>query len=164
MPFQFVPDEDPVHTIKVPYLEEARSDIAPYYRSEIPIDRAQREFEDNMTRIGATVQAIMPGKFLATGTQVERYGYVVRFQMYQRPGVMRIAALPIRSETKQRIMVARRQALLNLRDWVKAAITAQVFAPDSVPFMPFMLIDETRTIGDLMREQGYLALPIPNLE
>jgi len=48
------------------------------------------------------------------------------------------------------------QALLNVRDWLKATVTSMVFAPQSDILIPHLLVspDSDMTIADHIRSRG----------
>ncbi|MFW5941906.1 MAG: hypothetical protein ACOCXI_08905 [Chloroflexota bacterium] len=153
--FHFTPDAQQQEQIEVPYFEEARANFAPYYSSTSTIARAQSEVITELARLGAGGILFVAGRF------GERYGYEIRFTYGGAPGVIRVAGLPIaKTETERKIDQVRLQALLNVRDWLKAQVTHRVFSPGSDPLIQQLLVDERRTLAEFVRETR--ALPQPN--
>lgn len=154
MAFNFTPLENQEAEIKVPYIEDARSDFAPYYSSTLSIDRAKQEVVQTLALLHAT------GYFVEGDFQVGKYkrrGYVLHFNLGQAKGRLTVAGLPVRQSTPKKLDQVRVQALLNLRDWLKGAITQQVFTPGANPLVPFLLIGD-RTITEAIIEDGRMPL------
>lgn len=149
--WNFVPDkqDDP---FQVPYFEDARSDYAPYYSSRQNESEAKAAVAVELGKLGASGVTFQSGHFL-TG-KIKRYGYNIRFYYRQSQSLIRVAGLPMRSETAVRLDQVRVQALLNVRDWFKAAVTSRIFAPGSDVLIPFMLVDPEAgvTVGELMSD------------
>ncbi|QPC81038.1 hypothetical protein G4Y79_15145 [Phototrophicus methaneseepsis] len=154
--WEFVPDDGSTQFV-VPDFEDARSDYAPYYRSGKSVERAQEDVRSNMAKLGAGVLSFMPGYFSVDGQK--RYGFVIKFAWGGGQGVIRVAGLPMRIETPKKIEQVRVQSLLNVSDWLMTMVTSRVFTPDFAPFLPYMLIDGQKTVLDVIREGGVLALP-----
>lgn len=76
-------------------------------------------------------------------------GYVIHFSLQGGPGAIRVAGLLIRLENEKKIKQVRVQALLNVRDWLKAAVTSQVFAPGNNVLYQHLLVDGQRTVADM---------------
>lgn len=140
--FNFTPDEKETK-ISIPYFEDARADFAPYYSARQSLKSAESQVVNELAKLDAGAILLRPGKF------GDRYGYLITFQLHATPGVIRVAGLPTRSnETEKKIEQVRVQALLNVRDWLKAAVTAQVFSPGSNPLSQHLLVDGQRTVAD----------------
>jgi hypothetical protein len=142
--------------IKAPFLEDARANIAPNYRSDATIQSAMAKVTAELEKLGAGVMDFQRGQFQIG--EHNRHGYLIRFVLGGAIGVIRVAGLPIRSYTPAKETQARVQALLIVRDWLKAAVTAQVFNPDMHPLLPFLLLPDGRTVAELVNS-GQLALP-----
>jgi hypothetical protein len=155
MTFQFTPT-DKHQVIQVPHIEDARADFAPHYRSRKTVIQAQAEVTAEMGKLGGGVIAFDEGYF-GTGEQ-KRYGYILRFVYGGAEGVIRVAGLPMKGrKTDAKIRQVRLQALLNVRDWLKAAVTSQVFSPGSEPLIGHLLVPGTdKTVADHIAEQGKL--------
>ena len=162
MPFNFTPLKEQDDSIKVPFIEDARSDTAPYYSSTLTVDRAKQEVLAVLGLLHAT------GYFVEGDFQIgklKRRGYVLHFLLGQAPGRLTVAGLPIYSSTPKKIDQVRVQALLNLRDWLKGAITQQVFTPGANPLVPFLLVDGQRTMTEAIIQDGRMPmLPAPKSE
>jgi hypothetical protein len=161
MEFAFTPDNQ-VTQIDVPFYEDARADFAPYYKvvrdgnGEKKLTEGKAAVGIEMGKLGAIVTGIIPGIFSSGKTK--RYGFVVRFMYGQTPGVIQVAGLPMRTETatkKQAVMV---QALWNVRDWLKAAVTGRVFNPGSDVLIPYLLVDGKHTIAEYIASTGKLPM------
>jgi hypothetical protein len=168
MNFTFTPTSDFNAQLKVPYFEEARANFAPYYdvRHKTLI-QAQAEVSAELAKLGAGVQSFQDGIFQAGKTK--RHGYNIRFNYGGGQGIIRVAGLPFHhDETPRKIERVKLQALLNVRDWLKAAITNRIFSPGADILIPFMLVDFTpgheRTVAEYIAEKGQLPQlnPPPN--
>lgn len=151
--FNFVPDDkrETAGDVEVPYFEEASADFAPYYASEKDEMGARGEVESELEKLGAFNVTFQGGRFMA-GKQ-KRYGYYIRFQHRGAYGLIRVAGLPMKmTETPKKIERVRVQALLNVRDRLKAIVTSQVFAPGSDVLLPYLLVDKEKgvTMADMM--------------
>jgi hypothetical protein len=152
----FIPTES-IDSLKAPYFEDARADFAPYYRSDKTIKQATNEVIVEIGKLNANVTAFNSGKFQINGQT--RFGYEINFLMNGARGVIRVAGLPIKSYMATKEDKVRVQCLLNVRDWLKAAVTMQVFSPDTSPLMPYLLVDGKRTIAEYVLSGAPLALP-----
>lgn len=154
--FNFTPDDG--NQIKVPFLEDARADFAPYYRSvdTTSLPDAESKCTSELAKLGARGIYLVDGWF--GDPQHKRYGYEINFSLGGQPGLIRVAGLPMKSETHKKIKQARVQALLNVRDWAKAAVTTQVFSPGSHVLIPYLLIDPASktTVGEYIVSTGDL--------
>lgn len=139
-------------TAKVPYYEDARADYAPYYNSQKTINAAQKEVAEELVKLGGVVMAFREGFY---GSKPRRYGYEIAFLLHEQRGVLRVAGLPMYRETETKKRHVQVQALLNVRDWLKTAVTQLVFQPLAAhPLMDHLLIDAQRTVGDVMTQQS----------
>lgn len=152
----FIPTESD-KALKAPFYEDARSDFAPYYSSNKTLKQAMAEVTGEMGKLNASITKFQTGKFEVN--KQWRFGYAIEFLLNGAPGVIRVAGLPIRSYTAVREDKVRIQCLLNVRDWLKAAVTMQVFSPDTSPLMPYLLVDGKRTIAEYVLSGAPLALP-----
>ena len=156
--FHFTPTEEQKARIQPPYYEDARADFAPYYD---PVDwtilKAKEAVLHELAKLGAGEIQFHEG-FFGTGS-AKRYGYLITFRYGGMRGQLTAAGLPMRSSaTDKKITAIRIQALRNVRDWIKASVTAQVFAPHSDILLQYLLVDGKRTVGDMMRETGRVPL------
>ncbi|MEQ8673280.1 MAG: hypothetical protein RIC84_08695 [Aggregatilineales bacterium] len=159
MEFSFTPHQDS-QDIDVPFIEDARADFAPYYdiRSKTVAD-AQREMMMEMSKLGAMVTQVVAGAFESDG--MRRHGFEIRFFYDGVQGMMRVAGLPMRShQTDTKIAKVQIQALLNVRDWAKSAVTAKVFSPGHDPLIGHILLPDGsgRTIADYVRTQKHMPM------
>lgn len=157
MQWSFTPDNKD-STIVVPWFEDARKDFAPYYSSTKNLKSAMSEVSQEMVKLGAFITNFQPGKF--TVNKKLRLGYVIEFLLNGATGRLMIAGLPIFSHTPAKENRVRVQCLLNVRDWLKAAVTMQVFSPDTSPLIPYLLAPgadgQLHTIAELVTRQGEL--------
>lgn len=150
MDWAFTPDEDQ-QRLEVPLFEEARADFAPYYRSKATVADAQRQIITEIAKLGGGAVQFQSGQY---GTRV---GYRIFFYYGGQRGLLRVAGLPFKNPpTDIKREQARVQALLNVRDWLKSAVTAQVFSPGSEPLIPMLLVDGERTVADVIATDGRL--------
>lgn len=144
-------------TIHIPDFEDARSDFAPYYDiRNVLISSATNQVSAELDKLGAIVLSIVRGSY-TTPDGRKRSGFEIYFGFGGAQGLIRVAALPFRGEaTKQKEIKASIQALYNVRDWLKAAVTAQVFSPGSSILIPFLLVDGKHTVADYIHSTGNL--------
>lgn len=158
MSFKFEPDKIQTDEIKAPFIEDARSDFAPFYATTKTLKQAKSEVEKNFAKLGAAVTRFQSGKF-TVGSQM-RHGYIVEFNWQGLPGQINIAGLPIRKYTSKKETQVRTQALLNVSQWLQTLITQQVFSPGTSPLVPYLLTDNGETILEKILKSGVL----PQLE
>lgn len=154
--FNFKPDDN--QSMDAPDFEDARADIAPYYDSHRhhSINQAQHEVLAELAKLGAGGRFV-DGVFEVNGKK--RYGYILHFYFAGLEGAMPVVGLHTRVGAKKADRV-KIQALLNLRDWLKASVTKQVFSPGSAVLVPYLLVDGKRTVTQfLMEEQRMPQLP-----
>ncbi len=156
--FVFIPEQTPAAKLVVPFIEDARTDYAPYYSSKKTIAEVQGEIAAELGKLGGFVNMYLPGYF---GDKPKRYGYEIRFSFKGAPGLIRVAGLPMRSETPTKKNQVAVQALCNVRDWLKMLVTQQVFMPGSEPLMQYLLVDGRdgqKTLAEYLLETGRLPL------
>ena len=159
MNFTFTPDQTQELPLTVPNFEDARSGFAPYYSSQMTEAEAKADIIAEMGKVGAGVTRIVDGTF-GIGKQ-KRLGYEVHFLLYGKPGIIRVAGLPIgKTMTERKREQVKVQALLNVRDWIKTSITQQVFSPGLHPLVMKLLADDgSRTLEEmLVAEDGRLPM------
>lgn len=165
MQWTFTPDNKD-STINAPWFEDARTDFAPYYSSTKNVKSAMSEVAEEMVKLGAFITSFQPGKF--TVNKRQRLGYVIEFLLNGATGRITVAGLPLYSHTEAKEKRVRVQCLLNVRDWLKAAVTMQVFSPDTSPLIPYLLVPgadgQQYTIAELVTRRGELpALASENI-
>jgi hypothetical protein len=156
--FKFTPTTPSV--VSVPFLEDARADFAPYYTSAqhgTTIAEAQLVVTTELAKLGAGILAFQEGFF---GTEkAKRVGYVILFSYGGTRGEIRVAGLPTKGQlTEKKKQQALVQALLNVRDWLKASVTAKIFNPQSDPLVQYLLIDGQRTVVQALYDSGRLPM------
>lgn len=149
----FIPSDD--NELVVPFIEDARADFAPFYNVSKSIKSIEGEVLAELAKLGAG-GFIVPGKFIVDG--LPRYGYELRFSYQGGQGVIRVAGLPIRSAkpSETKIQQVKKQALSNLREWLKCAVTMQIFGDKGAALLPYMLVDDKQTVGDVLMSTGTL--------
>lgn len=159
MNWSFTP-ESKDNQIAAPWFEDARANIAPYYSVKTTLKQAQALATAEFGKLNAIVTAFQPGKFAVNGR--DRYGYIIEFIMNNAPGRMTVAGLPMKSYKAVKENRVRIQCLLNVRDWLKAAVTMQVFSPDTSPLIPYLLVKgadgQDYTLADLVMSRGQLPM------
>lgn len=158
----FTPTNKNGNQIQVPYLEDARADFAPYYAihdvRKKSISAAQNDVSAEIVKLGGSSIWFQEGYFGRKPS--ERHGYVLHFEYGGIPARMIVAGLPIKAgATDLKIKRVRLQALYILRDWLKSAVTAQVFSPGNHPLMQFLLVDGRRTLAEMIIEEN----KVPNM-
>lgn len=152
--WDFIPEQNVSEAFQVPDLEDARADFAPFYRTSKTQTQAEDQVRSEMAKLGAGVTSFIAGHFVVG--KRKRYGFVIRFMWNGLPGVIRVAGLPMRTETSKKIQQARTQALLNVAEWFKAMVTARIFTPEWSPFLPYLLVDGDKTMLDVIQERNLL--------
>ena len=160
MEFTFTPTNSQSQ-LAIPFFEDARADFAPYYSSYAHGTRAEKvkaQVSAELSKLGAGIFSFQDGVFQSG--KVKRHGYNIYFGYGGSRGLIRVAGLPLRSENPKKIEAVKVQALMNVKDWLKSALTNQVFSPGADTLIPFMLVDQTpgreRTVADFIAEQGQL--------
>lgn len=158
----FIPETRERVDITIPFIEDARKDFAPYYSSRATLAQAEAQVIEEMDKLNASVVALERGLF-RVGDH-DRHGYRIRFLLDGAPGMIRVAGLPMRfASTKNKETQVRVQCLLNVADWLKAAVTQQVFSPDASPLVPFLLVTgsdgQEVTVAELITRQRQLPAP-----
>lgn len=154
--FHFTPTQD-AGRIKVPFYEEARADFAPHYdiRNKT-LAEVQGEVTVELAKLGAGNVMFQEGYF---GERPRRFGYRIRFQYGGQQGMIRVAGLAMRGRTTEvKLRKIRLQALMNVRDQLKAAVTSRVFSPGSDTLIQYLLVDGRRTFVDVLSEEGHVPL------
>lgn len=161
MDFTFTPTESTPQQIKVPFFEDARADFAPYYRVEtkrLNLEKAKDAVRQELSKLGAGGITFIEGIYRWGDSR--RHGYQVEFMVGNAQGRMTCAGLPLKhSETAVKVLRVKVQALLNLRDQLKAAVTAQVFAPGFHPLVGTLLLPNGHTVSEQVVMQLGAGLP-----
>lgn len=150
----FIPSDE--NDLIVPFIEDARADFAPFYGVTKTIKAIEGEVLAELAKLGAG-GLLVPGKFVVDG--LPRFGYELRFSYQGGQGVIRVAGLPIRKLTEPKIQQVKKQALSNLREWLKCAVTMQIFGDKGAALLPYMLVDGAQTVAEVLISTGTLALP-----
>lgn len=150
----FIPSDE--NDLIVPFIEDARSDFAPFYAVSKSVKMIEGEVLGELAKLGAG-GFLVPGKFMVDG--LPRYGYELRFSYQGGQGVIRVAGLPIRKSTDAKVLQVKKQALSNLREWLKCAVTMQIFGDKGAALLPYMLVDGSQTVAEVLISTGTLALP-----
>lgn len=161
MDWGFKPETRERVNIAVPFFEDARKKFAPNYATSATLAQAEARVIEEMDKLNASVVAFERGLF-RVGDH-DRHGYLIRFTLDNAPGMIRVAGLPTRAPGKEKEKKIRVQCLLNVADWLKAAVTQQVFSPDASPLVPFLLVTgsdgEEITVAELITRQRQLPAP-----
>ena len=153
--FHFTPAKSARAEIPLPHIEEARADFAPYYATGISLVNAQAAVTAELGKLGATAPFFDEGVF-EDGT-LRRLGYVITFQYGGARGRLLAVGLPMKfKETEAKRKQVLVQALLNIRDQLKAEVTSRVFNLRSDPLLQYLLVNDTQTVAETMHEKGVL--------
>jgi hypothetical protein len=148
----FIPDLPENEELPLPFFEDARADFAPHYQSAKTPDKARAEVLAELAKLGAGSVQFHNGLF---DGEPPRYGIRIAFIHGGTHGRIDAACLPFKGEaTPKKLARARVQALLIVRDWLKAAVTGRVFAPGGDPLVPYLLVDGERTLAQYLVELG----------
>jgi hypothetical protein len=131
------PNKDLTH---IPFFEDqGKVDIMNYNESTksraVALSELLLEIS-NLDGYGVTYQY---GTFLGLET-VNRCGYVIDFYCEARMIRMRVLALPTKEPENEEQAVV--QALLNMRDWLRASSVARVFSPGVDIMKLLQFVDE----------------------
>lgn len=156
----FIPDT-PKQEKKVPYFEDARE--VDGWRGQTTtksIKRLQAEITDAVSRLGGMVTGFQRGKF------EERDGYRITYNLDTGNGFSRgqidVAALPVRSRwNEQKKDKSLRMALYMLRDALNGTWFLQQLSPGYAPLMPWMLVQDGKTITQLWAESSEMKNLLP---
>lgn len=152
---QFVPDE--AEKKKEIYFEDATRD-AGYagYTSKRSEDTLISEITTALNRLGCKLTNWHTGKFVDE-FQNSRRGFVFEFTSPGKhgnmPGIIRVAALPLRQYTDTKDAQSRRMALFQLRDYLVAAFQFSTMSIGFAPIVPFMLNDKGETVSEVWLER-----------
>lgn len=157
----FIPETRERAELIVPFYEDARKNFAPNYATSATLSEAEQRVIEEMDKLNASVVAFERGLFRVG--EHDRHGYLIRFTLDSAPGLIRVAGLPTRAPGKEKEKKIRVQCLLNVADWLKAAVTQQVFSPDASPLVPFLLVTgsdgQEVTVAELITRQRQLPAP-----
>lgn len=160
MPMNFIPDENQDVGARVPFYEDARADYAPYYststRRSWSVSKAKLALQAEMSKLGGTIIEYLEGSF--EGDKPRR-GFIIKFVLNGKPGRLTVACLPLRRWTQVRHDAARIQALLIIRDWLKAQVTSMIFSPGNNPLIPHLLNASGQTLAEMIADHADLDLP-----
>jgi hypothetical protein len=161
--FNFTPDDpgednskSDLQRIHIPFVEDARADIASKYASRKSIDEAMGEIEDKLARLGGALVKLRSGTFDVNG-QV-RIGYMLVYRWMGAMGFFAIAGLPMRNRTDAKERQVRVQALLHIAGWLDACYFLRVFSPDSEPLLLWMQGENGKRVMDVALESGMLPM------
>jgi len=147
--------------IVVPFFEDATARTAPYYTTGRSIKSVQKEIIDIMDELGGERVRFKEGWF---GEKPRRYGHVLQFRYADQDAQIISAGLPMRNPTDKKIETVKVQALLIVKDQLKAAFTALVFSPGSYPLMQYVLGDGDKTLGEMFVNRYELPMLNPPVE
>jgi len=150
--YNFTPTNNKTNSI--PFYENATAAYAPYYSSQKTAEEAKAEIVVNLGKLGASVMQFQEGIFSEADNK--RYGYQILYNLQGTNGIIRVSGLPMKKETTRKIERVRVQALLNVRDWLKASVTQVVFSPGANPLLMTLLVDGDRTLADAIIQSGKL--------
>jgi hypothetical protein len=160
--YEFIPLEkkESEADLRVPFFEDARSDYAPYYQSPTwSISKAKAAVQAEFSKLGAAILDYEEGDFMINGQR--RRGYQLHFTWNGAKGRLMVAGLPIsKGKTDNKYARVRIQALLNVRDWIKAAVTARIFSPGEHPLIPHLVLKSGKTLAErIVESAGLPELP-----
>lgn len=151
----FIPDKLEQPAPNIPYFEEQQGEKIPGRATEKSVTKLQEEIKELLLKLGAFQVLFTPGKF---DGKPPRYGYEMTFKLEGHPGRMKIAALPIKSETPQRKDRALAQALYLVRNWLEAEVYSQVYRPGTIPLVPYLIGADGKTVTETLIDMGTLPM------
>lgn len=159
--FEFRPidDNNSDDLLKVPYFEHARADFAPYYRAiqNNTVRDAQLRVRNEFGKLGGDVTSFKEGDFSIGG--LTRRGYQIEFVWRGAKGRIMVAGLPIEmGVTRNKLDSIKIQALLNVADWLKAAVTARIFSPGENPLIAHLVLRDGTTLAERVADELHLPM------
>jgi len=153
---KFIPDEQQ-NNIDIPYFEESSKKYGIQgHGTNKTESQLLSEIASAIGRLGGMYQGADSGTFEFAEGEV-RYGYSIRFNLAGHNGEIKLAALPIRSETPARIRQAKRQALFNLRETLEAQYMMVLLVPGSMPLMEHLSLPGGQPLAEKVATE-YLGL------
>ncbi len=151
-------DDNKIH---VPFFEDATAATAPYYTTGRSIASVQKEIAGILDQLGGERIRFVEGWF---GDKPRRYGHILKFRYADQDAQIISAGLPMRNATTKKTETVKVQALLIVKDQLKAAFTALVFSPGSYPLMQYVLGAGDKTLGELFVNRYELPMLNPPAE
>lgn len=130
-------EEKPAAALHVPFYEDADASTAPGYSTSKSPESLQAEIIMLIAELGGTQPMFRAGAFELSGRK--RYGYVLEFHFAGMPAAMKVAGLPMRTETATKKRQVQAHALYVIREWLIAQKTARIFSPGSEPLAQYIL-------------------------
>lgn len=142
---------------KLPFFEDARADLAPYYSSTLKHGAVVKKITTALAVLGGVLIEIQGG-YYPYEKHYKRHGGVLVYQYGGRIGKIKYAGLPIRKPTENKIERSKVQALLNVHGWLVTAHTQQTFTPGAFanPLILTLLVDGEKTVVDFISQSGNL--------
>lgn len=159
---EFIPQQSK-EAADVPYFEDARAEGGwKGQATQKSVKHLKSEITEAISRLGGMVIGIQEGTF-ADGKR-KRDGLRLFYNMGDLNGVMRqgqidVAALPVRRDNHRQQAI--RMALFMLRDALDGLWFLQQFSPGYAALMPFMLVENGKTVTQLWSEQGAFTKLLP---
>ncbi len=168
----FIPDQPKV-SANVPYFEDVSSDAG--WQGQTTgksIETLKSEINAAISRLGGLVVGFQKGVFNAD--DVTRDGYRIHYTIESPdgkliPGRLDIAALPIKNSPRRgrytpidkRREQSLKMSLYMLRNAIDGLWFLQQLSPGFAPLMPFMLVDQERTVSQLWSESPVMSKLLP---
>ena len=161
MKIQFEIDESKKSDLPIPYFEDATASFAPYYtvgRHGMSEANIKLQISEEINKLNGDILGFQ--KVTYDG----RFGYMNKYSLNNAPGVIHVAGLPIKyTVTEQKKTYIRVQALCNVRDWLKNAVTAEIFSPGcnilaSHLLVPGSTFDDPVTISQYVMQRKELPI------
>lgn len=152
----FIPDQKEAQ--KVPYFEDASKDDGwQGHATEKSTEKLMNEVSQAIGRLGGFVSGFQRGVFNTGG--VDRHGFQVYYSIGGKPSRMDIAALPTR--TRGKVEKSIRMALFMLRNALDGMWFFQQLSPGYAPLMPFMIVENGKTVSQLWAESSVMSNLLP---
>jgi hypothetical protein len=129
-------EEKPAAALHVPFYEDADAKAAPGYSTSKNPEALQAEIIMLIDKMGGSQPMFRAGMFEMDGR--ERYGYVLDFRFVGMPAALKVAGLPMRSETPTKKRQVQAHALYVIREWLISQKTARLFSPGSEPLAQYI--------------------------
>lgn len=168
----FIPDTPTISKIDVPYYDDVRAEDGwQGHTTGKSVESLKAEVITAIQRLGGMVQGFQKGKYVIG--EKDRDGFQVHYTIEQPDGTIRrgrldVAALPVRNDFRlkrsydQRREKSLKMALFMLREALYGTWFLQQLSPGYAPLMPWMLVDNEKTITQLWSESVFLENLLPS--
>lgn len=154
---EFIPENEPRKDEEIAFIEDARAkDGYAGHSTERSIEELKDLVRQAMGKLGGSVLRIQLGRF--KGAENERYGYMIYFNYFGKPGRIRVVGLPSRTGHANWVRQAKKYALYTVWKRFESLYNYRKQFPGDMPLIQYTLGwgDDQRTLVERVREEGHL--------